>query len=159
MPRSGGWDASIHGSSSHSRTRGMAARGLARAEPGRGAAHECDIRCDTPPASAMISPAAPEMMVQTWDFLTESGDCFLRLPNKVGTDFWPSTPRCGIARARDGATTRFGIASRSATSAQRHHRLEPWPARAAGPCGACRARSYGRFSTREMHGCVSCARV
>ena len=49
--------------------------------------------------------------------------------------------RCGIARARDGATIRFGLASRSATSPQRHHRLEPWPARAAGPCGACRARN------------------
>ena len=62
--------------------------------------------------------------------------------------------RCGVARARDGAAIRLGLTSRSAPSAQHHHRhrLEPWPARAAGPCGACRARSHGRFSTREMHG-------
>ena len=49
------------------------------------------------------------MMVQTLDFLTESGDCFLRLLNKVGTDSWPATS----ITTRDGGSCRMAVIVRN----------------------------------------------
>ena len=88
----------------------MAACGLARAEvEGLPTSVTTDIRCDTPPASAMISPAAPEMMVQTLDFLTEPGGLlYCVLLNKVGTDSWPATSIDVAKRERFGDVTLAG---------------------------------------------------